>query len=231
MMINLALHSGSFSREDRICLLDPVAGKGTTLFEGLRLGLDVAGIEIGGKAVQEMNAYFKKYLETEKYKHTFAKERKSGANKAFTAHLYSYAFAKTKEDFHDPQRVQHLTMAEGNARYAAELFPKGAFQLLVGDLPYGVAHGNVTGEKASSLTRNPTELLEACLPAWRTVLASDGVMVLAWNLHVLPRERMLDILRRNGFVPFTGGPYDRLAHRVDRSIQRDVVVAGKRRMQ
>jgi tRNA G10 N-methylase Trm11 len=225
MMINLALHSSGFSRAGRVHLLDPVAGKGTTLFEGLRLGLDVTGIEIGGKAVQESCAYFKKYLETEKYKHTFTKEKKSGANKAFTAHLYNYAFAKTKEDYRNPQ---HLTMAEGNARYADKLFGKNAFHVIVGDLPYGVAHGNVTGEKASSLTRNPSELLEACLPAWHTVLSPGGVMVLAWNLHVLPREKMLAILEKNGFAPFCGGAYDRLAHRVDRAILRDVVVAAKR---
>lgn len=227
MMINLALDSSDFAGEDRISLFDPVAGKGTTLFEGLRLGFDVTGMEIGGKAVQECCAYFKKYLETEKYKHETTKERKSGPNKAYTAHLYRYSFARTKEAFKAGDRARSLTMVEGNSRYADQLLKKDSFHLLVGDLPYGVAHGNVTNEKQSSLTRNPSELLTACLPAWRAVLRPGGTLALAWNIHVLPKEKLGLILEENGFRVLTGGGYDRLRHRVDRSILRDVVVAVK----
>lgn len=43
MMINVALLSSDFNYNDRIQLLDPIAGKGTTLFEGAVYGFDTYG--------------------------------------------------------------------------------------------------------------------------------------------------------------------------------------------
>lgn len=90
LMINIALNSGAYADEPLPRLLDPVAGRGTTLFEALVWGCSAAGIEIGDKAVGDTAAYFKRFLETEKYKHTFHKERISGENRSFhrcDAHL------------------------------------------------------------------------------------------------------------------------------------------------
>ena len=52
-MINVAVFSCTAAKADRITLLDPVAGKGTTLFEGLTMGFDCCGIEIGDKPPQK----------------------------------------------------------------------------------------------------------------------------------------------------------------------------------
>ena len=75
MMINVALMSGGFSDDQRIELLDPIAGKGTTLFAGLIYGFNVSGIEIGKNAVHDASVFFKKNLELERYKHTFSKTK------------------------------------------------------------------------------------------------------------------------------------------------------------
>jgi hypothetical protein len=75
MMINLAFLCSDFTHSDHITLLDPIAGKGTTLFEGLISGYDVYGIEIGEKVAGETVRFLKKYLETEKYKHTVKTEK------------------------------------------------------------------------------------------------------------------------------------------------------------
>ena len=88
-------------------------------------------------------------------------------------------------------------------------------------------HGNVTKEKQTSLTRNPTELLRACLPAWVCVLRPGGALALAWNANVLPRSSMERLLEEHGLTVRKEEAYLQLAHRVDQSILRDVVVAQK----
>ncbi len=225
MMINLAFFSSDFTKEAQICLLDPVAGKGTTLFEGLSLGYDVSGIEIGDKAAHEACCCLKRYLEMQRYKHTQKNERLSGPNKSFTAARESFLIARSKEEQREG-RNRTFTMMAGNSALADQFFPKNSFHIIVGDLPYGVQHGNVTNQKQSSLTRNPNELLRACLPGWRKVLKRGGAMALAWNRNVLARAKMEELLVHAGFHPLGGEP-DRFVHRVDQSILRDVIIARK----
>ena len=82
LMINVALLASDFDYSDPINLLDPVAGKGTTLFESSIYGFDAYGIEIDSKAVQEVKVFFKKYLETERIKHKYSSSQIHGSNKA-----------------------------------------------------------------------------------------------------------------------------------------------------
>jgi hypothetical protein len=222
LLINLARYSLAEGPERR--LLDPVAGKGTTLFEGLRQGLDVFGIEIGERVAGEAYHFLKRYLENAKYKHTAKETRVSGPNKAFTATRYAFEIARTKEALQAGD-TRVVEVVAGNSAHAAQLYRKGFFDMIVGDLPYGVQHGNVTQEKQSALTRNPAQLLGACLPAWKAVLRPGGVVVMAWNTHVLPRARLEEIFEGQGFFVLREGPYLELEHRVDQAIQRDVVAA------
>ena len=234
-MLNAALYSSDFSGEgERIRLLDPICGKGTTLYEGLICGFDVSGVEIGEKTVHEASVYFKKFLESEKWKHSYSAERLSGENKSFRAKVHRFQFAPGKEDFKDAEKLRSLTMIAGDSRFADRYFKKNSFHLIVGDLPYGVAHGNVAGEwrsadgkTTSSLTRNPKELLCACLPAWRKVLKPGGAVALSWNTFVLPKREMAEVLEQNGFTVLTGGPYDMFEHRVDQAIKRDILIARR----
>ncbi|MCL2352067.1 MAG: DNA methylase [Firmicutes bacterium] len=227
MMINIA----AYSREDAGTggvprLLDPVAGKGTTLFEGLIKGFDVYGVEIADKIVNEAYHFLKRFLETGRYKHTAESRRISGPNRAFSAERFTFEIARTKED----QRAKDTRTAEliaGNSMFVNAYYKRNFFDMLVGDLPYGVAHGNITSGRQPSLTRNPSELLSACLPAWRDVLKPGGTAVLAWNSFVLPREKMEAIFSDNGFTVFNKGEYLNFSHRVDQAIMRDVIAAKK----
>lgn len=226
MMINVAVSSCKMAAPKRICLLDPIAGKGTTLFEGISMGFDCCGIEIGEKAAAEGYHYLKKYLEIERIKHVTSLQKQSGPNKSFTAKHYAIDFAKSKEAFKNHQE-QHWEIVAGNSVYADQLFRKNTFHVLVGDLPYGVQHGNVTGEKQSSLTRSPKELVTACLPAWKNVLQPGGVLVLAWNTHVFPKTQFAALLEQQGFDVLLDGPYSQFVHRVDSAIMRDIIIARK----
>lgn len=76
LMVNLAL-SACRTGSNKITLLDPMCGKGTTLYEGFIRGFDVKGIEINGKWTQEIQTYVVRYLKEGKYKHKAQRSKQS----------------------------------------------------------------------------------------------------------------------------------------------------------
>jgi len=224
MLINIALYSQPC--EEPLRLLDPLAGKGTTLFEGLMRGYDVYGIEIGEKVTAEANRFLQKFLETAKYKFEYKAVRISGANKAFTAQRNTFEIARNRQEQKEGI-VKTAELIAGNSQYAAQYYKKNFFHMIVGDLPYGVQHANVTDEKQSAMTRNPAELLKACLPGWAEVLRPGGCMVFSWNSNVLARDKMAELFEKKGLTVLSDGPYAQFEHRVDQAILRDIVVARK----
>jgi len=228
MMINVGLLSSDFNYNHHIQMLDPVAGRGTTLFEGAIYGFDVTGIEIESKSVHEATIFFKKYMETERYKHTAGQRQVSGQKKSEAVYMQEFEYARNKEAFKSDQLRKKLGIVNGNSQDAANYFKKNNFHLVVGDLPYGIAHGNKGAAKSTSITRNPSELLSLCLPQWYQVLKKGGVVVVAWNSFVVSRQKLSEIFAENGFEVFTEAPYDGFEHLVDRSIKRDIIVARKK---
>lgn len=226
MLITLAVFASGARDPEGLRLLDPVAGKGTTLFEGLALGMDVCGIEIGDRPVREACSFLQRWLQTGKYKFSMKTGRVSGESRSFTAVRRQFTLSRGREEAKRGE-VRTFEMISGNSAYADRFYKKRFFDVLVGDLPYGVQHGNVTNEGQTKLTRSPAELLRTCLPAWREVLKPGGALALSWNVLVLPRADALRILEEAGFVPLTGGAYDRFEHRVDQAILRDVLLARK----
>jgi tRNA G10 N-methylase Trm11 len=204
-----------------------VAGKGTTLFEGAVYGFDVFGIEIEPKSVHEASIFFKKYLETERLKHTASKRQIAGKKKSEAVHIQEFEYARSKEEFKSKETVKKLGMINGNSQEASKYFKKNQFHLIVGDLPYGIVHGNSGERKAASITRNPSELLEACLPAWEQVLQKGGCLVLAWNAFVASKQKLVEIVNQHGLQVLSDSPYDEFQHMVDKSIKRDILVAKK----
>ncbi len=224
MMINIAFYSQD--NTENIKLLDPIAGKGTTLYEGLIKGYNVYGIEIGYNVVNEGCHFVKKFLETSRYKFNYSTMKISGPNKSFSATKHTFETAKTKEDF-KRENIKKIELIAGNSIYANSYYKKNYFDIIVGDLPYGVQHGNITNEKQSSFTRNPTELLNLCLPVWLEVLKPNGVIVLSWNSNVLSRKKMEQLFEEKGFNVKNDEAYLQFEHKVDQSILRDIIVAQK----
>ena len=226
MLINLALFAAGERETVGKRLLGPVAGKGTTLFEGLVYGMDVYGMEVGEKPVAEACRYLQKYLQTEKYKFSMKTERVSGPDRRFTAERHRFELSRDR-DAAKRGEVRTFELVSGNSYYVNRIWKKNSFDMLAGDLPYGVQHGNVTGEGQSKLTRSPAELLRACLPAWRDVLRKGGTVALSWNVNVLPRAAAEGILENAGFTVLREGAWGRLQHRVDQAILRDVLIGKK----
>jgi tRNA G10 N-methylase Trm11 len=94
--------------------------------------------------------------------------------------------------------------------------------VMVADAPYGVTHGSY--DDAGGISRRPLDLLERAVPQWLNLLKNGGALGLSWNTKVAKRELAEDILLANGMEIVR---YEDLSHRVDQSIERDVLVARK----
>lgn len=227
MMVNVALLSSDFSYDHQIKLLDPVAGKGTTLYEGSIYGFDCTGIEIEPKSVHDASVFFKKYLQEERLKHKIEKRQIFGKNKSEAIYIEEFEYARNKEDFKNKSARKTLGMVNGESQMANSYFKANSFHLIAGDLPYGIAHGNKGAKKSTSITRNPSELLSLCLPQWHKVLKKGGTVVLAWNAFVAAKEQLHSIFLDNGFELMKDNSYNQFEHMVDKSIKRDIIVAKK----
>ncbi len=228
MMINVALLSSSFNFNEKIHLLDPVAGRGTTLFEGIVYGFDVTGIEIDSKSTHATSLFFKKYLEAERFKHVANTRQVYGKSKSEAIYVQEFEYALDKDKFKSAELRKNLSIVTGSSQDTSKYFKKDSFHVIVGDLPYGISHGNSIDKKAASVTRNPSELLNQCLPQWHQVLKKGGVVVVAWNSFVVSKQKLAEIFLANGFDIFTEYPYNNFEHLVDKSIKRDIIVAKKK---
>lgn len=226
-MINIAfmVYSKDKNLEEPLLLFDPVCGKGTSLFEGLLLGMSSFGIDINSKYIHDSYIYFKKYLETKKYKHSVSIEKFTDPINKFRSNRIKFQLAKNKED-KKLKNILSLQLISADSRFANSFFKKDTFHIIVGDLPYGVQHGSKIGND-EAFTRNPKEFLNNCLPAWIRVLKPGGVLLLSWNSFVLRRNFMENILKDNGLEVLMNEDKHAFEHRVDQAINRDVVISIK----
>lgn len=227
MMLNIAVHSSDFAFDKKLELLDPVSGKGTTLFEATTFGYDAYGIEVEGNALQEGQTFFKKFLEEERLKHTRSSRVIFKNEGESPAEIMEFEYALSKQEFKEEKTISHLAMVHGAAAEAYNYFKKERFNVIVGDLPYGIKHGNKAGKVYGSPTRNPVDLITECIPGWKKVLRKGGTIVLAWNSHVITRKKMARFFEEAELEVLNDAPYDQLEHRVDAAIKRDVIVAKK----
>ncbi|WP_439182071.1 TRM11 family SAM-dependent methyltransferase [Carboxylicivirga taeanensis] len=227
MMVNVALLASDFTYDDAISLLDPISGRGTTLNEAAVYGFNAFGVEIEHKSVHENQVFFKKHLQNERLKYLSDRRMVYGKKKSEAIYIDEFEYANSKEAFKDETQRKKLGVVNGNAQDVDKYFKKNSFNLIVGDLPYGIAHGNSGANKSSTGTRNPLELIRTGLPAWKAVLKTGGTMVLAWNSFVLAKNRLAEVFEQQGLKVLNEAPYDGFEHMVDKSIKRDIIVVKK----
>lgn len=201
-------------------VLDPLAGRGTTLSTALLLGHDAYGVEADQKAFEQMVSYLKTYLRRKRIKHTADVSSVRRDGKAIGRRFD----AEIRPDGH----TLHVTAFTGDTRDSASLFGRKKFDAIVTDAPYGVAHGasgtDVRGV-AGKRDRSPAGLLREAVPVWAGQLMHGGALGLSWNTFGLSRDDLAGILTDAGLTMQSGGAWERFAHRVDSSIKRDLIVA------
>lgn len=214
-----------------------MAGRGTTLYEAAVYGYDAYGIEIEPNSVHETTVFFKKFLEEERLKHSYSKRQIYGKGKGDSIVMEEFEYSRDKKEFGNIKNRKKFGIIHGNSGDAFNYFKKERFHLIVGDLPYGIHHGNRPGKKQQSRnpaslniapSRNPSELIESSLEGWKKALYKGGIAVLAWNSFLASRKKLAGIFSDHGFEVLSDSPYDGFEHMVDRSIKRDIIVARKK---
>jgi hypothetical protein len=223
LVLNLTLlASASASRmlDGGLTVCDPLCGRGTTLNQALMYGYDAIGVEMDGKDVEAYKLFLQTWLKRKRLKHTaeLVPVRRQGKR---AARRLEVTLAASKDD-HKAGAVQKLTVIQADTTQLDGLLRGGCADVLVADLPYGVAHGSWHEE--GGLSRSPLDLLERAVPQWLALLRTSGALGLSWNLKVAKRALAEDILLANGLELV---PQAELAHRVDQGIERDVIVARK----
>jgi len=227
LMLNLATCNAKRISDNGLKLLDPMAGKGTTLYEGLMQHCDVYGIEIDPKPAGEVFMYMKKHLEMAKYKHSSHNEKIGGTstdNKKFTAMRYTIEMAANKERMKSGD-TRNLEIIAGDTRNTRAFYKKGTFDLIISDLPYGVQHGAKTKPQNKGQSRNAMGLLQEAMPGWMQVLKPGGVIILAWNLFLIKRVEMMQLFAEHGL--YVNDKDLDFFHKLDQATHRDLVIGVK----
>ncbi len=210
VLLNVALFAGEYSTHyaERLRILDPLAGGGTTLCLALALGYDAFGIELERQDVDTTAVFVKQYLEGEHIPCKEIAERGRRAGRRYHFEIGHKGNTRT------------LVLAHGDATQAdlhmREVVGGPRMHAIVGDLPYGIQH---FGEISA--------LLSKALPVWEHLLLPGGTLALAWNATRIERAAMVELVEQHTHLKARNdGPYAQLAHAVDRVIKRrDIVVA------
>lgn len=225
VLLNVTLASTAWAGEmtgRRHTVLDPLAGRGTTLSWALTLGHDAIGVELERREVEAYAAFLTTWLRRKRVKHQIELRplRRHGTH---VADLLTAALHPDPDAYRAGER-QRLTMYAADTLATPDLLERRAVDAIVTDAPYGVAHGSRSGVARD---RSPEDLLSAALPRWTSVLRPGGAVGIAWNTHGLTRERLAAICADAGLEVCGAPPYLGFAHRVDAGIHRDLLVARK----
>jgi hypothetical protein len=211
VLLNIAIFAGAYSGQftERLRVLDPLAGGGTTLFLALAAGYDAFGIEHARQDVETTAVFVKQYLNNERIPYKELDERRRAGRR--------YQFEVGRKG-----ATRLLILAHGETHQASlhmQEVPGGPhMHAIVGDLPYGIQH---FGEIA--------ELLREALPAWENLLLPGGTLALAWNATRVERSALVELVEQQTHLKVRNDPpYTQFAHAVDRVIKkRDILVAVK----
>lgn len=221
MMLNLALTaSNSFEAGHPVTVLDPLCGRGTTLFVALQCGLNSVGIDMDRKDLKEAADYFSRYLQYHRLKHKLEQGARTVKGQSFPDALYTLASSKQAFQAGDTRTLRLLL---GDTGATGALLKKTPADLLVTDLPYGVQHAPQAGRRPE----NFSGMLRRVLPSWKEALKSGAGVAISFNSLTLPREALIELLQGAGFQVLMDPPYDNFEHFVEQAVTRDVVVARK----
>ena len=219
----LASQSAGRMLTDRLRVLDPLCGRGTTLNQVLMYGWHASGVDRDAKDFEAYAAFLPRWLKDKRLKHTAttAKLRRDGQT---LGRRLDIELATTKESWAAGDTVT-LTAALADTRSTADVFGSSSVDAIVTDAPYGVQHGSHGGD--GGLSRRPLELLAEALPGWVRVLRPGGAVGIAVNTRTCPRDQALSLLADAGLDPRDDAAYRGFQHRVDRAIARDLVVGSR----
>lgn len=206
LALNVARATCTLPVEAPIKVLDPMAGRGTTLLWAARLGWAATGIERQAGAIADLQRHVKKQCKLLRIKHKEIRGTVGRKGRDGVGAFIRYSFTDSA-----------IRLITGDARNTRPLLQGERFPLIVSDLPYGIQHTRDDG------WRDPTATLRACAPDWAARLAPGGSMVLCFNAFLPKRAQLVELFTSAGLQlhPFAA------PHRMSESILRDLVVFTK----
>ncbi|HTI13196.1 MAG TPA: hypothetical protein VL461_01325 [Dictyobacter sp.] len=213
VLLNVALFAGDYAERvgERLRVLDPLSGGGTTLFLALAYGYDAFGIEQGRQDVESTAVFVRQFLQGERisYKEIDEKGRRAGRR-------YQFEVGRKGD-------IRHCVLVHGNSveaqTHLREVVGGPRVHAVVGDLPYGIQH-----------FAEIEALFREALPVWEQLLFPGGTIALSWNATRIAREEMVGLLRlHTGLQVLDEPPYTQLGHAVDRVIKRRDIIVGVKR--
>lgn len=220
MMLNMALCSTTGSMKEIPLILDPMCGKGTTLFCAMEWGMEAAGIEINRNDLKQIMDYLDRYFQIHRLKYTVSQSSETVGKISVAAAEYTYS--DSKQSFTEGN-VRHLRLYAGDTACAGRLMKKRQADAIVADLPYGIQHAPQIERQAEPFDH----LLVRAMPSWYDALRPGGILGLSYNTLTLKRKKILDAGISCGFSFMEGDPYDDLEHDVDQAVKRDAVFLKK----
>jgi hypothetical protein len=218
LLFNVTLAASAFgaATERRpLSVLDPLCGRGTTLNQALMYGHHATGVELDKKDFEAYALFIQRWVKDKRLKHTAVMGHVKGNPKL------DVELGVTKERFKAGQTLR-ANYVSADTHAIADVFHPRSFDLIVTDAPYGVQHGAQSGD---AISRKPLELLASAIPVWRAALRPGGAIGISWNNLVARRDKLAQILAENGFKVCDSPAHGNFEHRVDNSIQRDLIVA------
>ncbi|PWJ25764.1 putative RNA methylase family UPF0020 [Branchiibius hedensis] len=197
------------TRTAKRTVMDPMCGRGTTLNLAMLLGYNAIGVDVDKRDFEAYDVFIKTWLRSHRLKHTIATTHRGTRLDLETA---------CDKDAFKAGDTQKVTYLRTDTTALDGVVPKASADLIVTDTPYGVLHGSHAGRE---LSRAPLELLDAALPAWLRTLKAGGAIGLSYNRHVAPTDDLEQLLERHGLQVVVR---DTFRHRVDASIDRDLMV-------
>lgn len=203
LALNLALDACTLPSPTS--LLDPMAGRGTTLLWAARYGLHALGVEQDDKAREDFERSVKRQTKLLRIKHKTEKGSLGPKRRDHAGRFLTFRFAQGS-----------ACLATGDTRHLDKRVGTRQFDLLVSDLPYGV---QFTGGRQ----RSPVDTLRAAMPLWAAALRPGGGMALLFNRLQPTREHLEKIVADAGLEVISTS----VAHRMSESIWRDALVARR----
>ena len=203
LALRVARATCTLPAEAPVKVLDPMAGRGTTLLQAARLGWSATGIERDPKAIADLQRHVKKQCKMLRIKHKETRGTVGRKGRQGPGAFVRYRFPDSA-----------IRLITGDARKTRPLLQGERFPLIVSDLPYGIQHTRDDG------WRDPTATLRACAPEWAGRLAPGGSMVLCFNAFLPRRDVLVEPFLEAGLIlhPFSA------PHRMSESILRDLAV-------
>jgi SAM-dependent methyltransferase len=217
LLLNVTLAASAFAQEPLgLSVLDPLCGRGTTLNQALTYGFNATGVEHDAKDFEAYSLFIQRWVKDKRFKH----EAVRGSVKGHPKLDLQLGLDKARYKAGETLRV---CFVNADTSSCARVFQPRSFDLIVTDAPYGVQHGS---QAASGMSRRPLELLTEAIPIWTPLLRPGGAIGIAWNTLVARREQLAALLTQNGLNVCDSAAYRGFQHRVDSSIERDLIVAS-----